>query len=590
MRLLLLATIALTSILVEPAGAGDWRTRAERTAFRETSPYEETIAYCRRLDAASPWIAYTTFGRSPEGRDLPLLVLSKDGATTPEAARRAGRPVVLIQNGIHAGEIAGKEASLALAREIAITRSLAPLLDRATILVVPIFNVDGHERSSPYNRINQNGPAEMGWRATAQNYNLNRDYMKLDAPEMRAMLALVDAWRPDLYLDNHVTDGADYQYDLLYTLDARGDVSPPVATWIASTFQPRVRPGLERAGRVVESYFELVDGKDVARGIVFPLLGPRFSNGYAALRNRPAILVETHMLKTFEQRVKAHFDLMVETLREINRDPSALLGAVRRADELSSSIAPGSPVALEYSIANRPARLTFRGNAYRHELSEVSGDVRVIYDVTPRDVELDAFSEVDPKTTVAAPRAYVVPRAWTDVVERLRLHGIRLERVLEPMTIDAERYRFENVSFAAQPFEGRHRATYTVRAERGPQRIAAGDVLVPLDQPLARLAIHLLEPQAPDSFAAWGFFSAVFEQKEYGEHYALEALAREMLARDAALRAEFERRLREDAAFRGSAEARLDFFYRRSPYWDARKDVYPVLRLVGAERPRTERF
>jgi len=586
---LAIALLSMSILASQTNAADDWRTRAERTGYRETSRYDETVAYCRRLDAASPWVTYTSFGRSPEGRDLPLLILSKDGAATADAARRSGRPVVLVQNGIHAGEIAGKEASLALAREIAVTKSLGGLLDHATLLVVPIFNVDGHERVSPYNRINQNGPAEMGWRTTAQNLNINRDYMKLDAPETRAMIALFNEWQPDVYIDNHVTDGADYQYDVAYTLDARGDTAPAVAEWIRGVFQPHVRPALEAGGHVVEAYFELVDGKDVSKGVVFPLLGPRYSNGYGALRNRPTILVETHMLKTFEQRVKAHYDLMVETLREVDRDPVALRAAVRAADEASSAIA-GREVAVAYALSRTPRRLTFRGNAYRHELSEISGDVRVIYEKAPRDLELDAFDGVDPTTTVVAPRAYLIPAAWTAVTERLKMHGVRLERLSDPVAVDVEVYRFEKATWSAQPFEGRHRPAFTVVSSRERREVPAGTIVVPTDQPLARLAVHLLEPQAPDSFAAWGFFDAVFEQKEYGEHYAVEALAREMLAKDPALKTEFERRLRTDDAFRADAAARLDFFYRRSPYWDERKDVYPVLRLMGAKPGRTAPF
>jgi hypothetical protein len=323
---LTLAVAALIPLLLPliANGAVDWRTVAERTGFRKTSTYDETVDYCRRLDAASPWIRLLTFGRSPEGRDLHLLVLSRDEAFTPEAARRTGQPVLLVQNGIHSGEIDGKEACLALAREIAITKSLEHLLDSAILLVVPIYNVDGHEFSTPYNRFNQKGPEEMGWRATAQHYNLNRDYLKADAPETRALLAMWEAWRPDLFVDTHVTDGADFQYDVLYTMESTGYVAPEIARYVEDVFQPHVRPAMERAGHVARPYFVLRDEKDLSKGISGFIFNPRFSNGWAALRNRPAILVETHMLKSFEVRIKATYDLLVETLREMNRAPGAL--------------------------------------------------------------------------------------------------------------------------------------------------------------------------------------------------------------------------------------------------------------------------
>jgi hypothetical protein len=581
----ILTLLAALTLHQAALGQADWQTRAELSGYRETSRYEEAVRYCSRLDEASTWATFTTFGTSPEGRSLPLLILSRDGVTTPEAARRVGKPVVLIQNGIHAGEIAGKEASLALAREIVVTRSLAALLDNATILIVPILNVDGHERFGPYNRINQNGPAEMGWRATAQNLNLNRDYIKADAPEMRALLALFNAWSPALYIDNHVTDGADFRYDLLYTIDSQAWVAPEIARWVEETFQPRVRPALEAKGHVVAPYFELRDTLDIAKGIETPFLGPRYSNGYGAIRNRPTILVETHMLKSFEARIAAHYDLMLETLREVNRDPSALVGAIRAADQATVALGgeydPSRRLGIGYTVDDTPTPIVLRGHEYRHELSEISGDVRVIYGSASRDIETVIFAKARETAAVSPPTAYVVPRAWSAVIERLRAHGLRLERLVKPVTGEFETYRLSQPSWAAEPFEGRHRASFQTEAVRERFTVPAGSVVVPLAQPGAKVAVHLLEPGAPDSLASWGFFDAIFETKEYGEHYMLEALAREMLEKDPTLRAEFQERLRADPAFRANPEARLGYFYERSPFRDARKGLYPVLRVTG---------
>ena len=251
----------------------DWRTTAERTDYKTTATFEETLAYCKRLEAASPIVHFASFGTSPEGRELPLLILSTDRAFTPEAARATKKPVVLVQNGIHSGEIDGNEACLALARDIAVTGERRSLLDHAILLIIPIYNVDGHAQSNPFNRINQDGPDEMGWRATGQNLNLNRDYMKVDAPETRAFLRLFNEWKPDLFIDNHVTDGADFQYDVLYTIESTGYVARPIADYVDRVFQPHVHPAMEHDGHVVESYFLLRDETDLAKGIermVFP--------------------------------------------------------------------------------------------------------------------------------------------------------------------------------------------------------------------------------------------------------------------------------------------------------------------------------
>jgi hypothetical protein len=581
----LLLAVALPLVLpLLVNGASDWRTAAEKSGFKTTSNYEDTVAFCRRLDEASPWIRYLTFGYSHEGRALPLLVLSRDGAFTPDAAHKTGKPIVLVQNGIHSGEIDGKEACFALTREIAITKSLEGLLDSAIVLVVPIYNVDGHEMATPFNRFNQKGPEEMGWRANAQNLNLNRDYLKADAPETRALLALWSSWRPDLFVDTHVTDGADFQYDVLYTMESTGYVAPEVARYVEEVFQPHVRPAMERGGHIVRPYFVLRTEKEPAKGLQGFIFSPRFSNGWAALWNRPAILVETHMLKSFEIRIKATYDLLVETLREVNRDPASLKSAVKAADEATSAIGatyePERRLPLRLKISDKARTERYRGVESRIEQSDVSGTTRVVYGSTPLDVDVQVYDNIEPASTVAPPLAYVVPPAWTAAIERLRAHGLKLERLEKAVAAEFETYRLRQPKWFQQPFEGHHPVSYLTVPVRERRTLPPGSVVVRLNQPGAKIATHLLEPDGPDSFAAWGFFDSAFEQKEYGEEYLVEHLAREMLAKDAELRKEFEAKLASDEAFRSNPAARLAFFYDRSPYLDRRIGAYPVVRIV----------
>jgi len=568
-------------------GADDpWQTTAERTGYHKTSTYDETIAYCKKLAAASPWVSYSTFGTSPQGRPLPLLVVSRDRAFTPEAARRSGKPIVLIQNGIHSGEIDGKEASLALVRDIAVKKQIASLVEHATVLVVPIFNVDGHERSGPYNRINQDGPDEMGWRSTAQGLNLNRDYMKADSPEMRAMLALFGAWSPDLYIDTHVTDGADFQYDVLFTVESSGYVARPVAEYVTGVLQPMVRPAVEKKGHIVESYFNLRDSADLSKGVERQVFTPRFSNGYGALRNRPVVLVETHMLKSFGVRVRATYDLLTELLVAVNAKPEALRNAVATADAGTTadgrSYDPARRETLRLELTDSSRKITFRGTAFTIAQSDVSGSSWISYGSTPQDVEIPLFDDVRPTVTVAPPLAYAVPPEWKTVIERLALHGLRTRVLSRPVTAEFETYRLTKPVWQAPSYEGRHPLRYSVEPVTEKRTLPAGSVIVPLDQPNARIAIHLLEPGAPDALAAWGFFDPIFEQKEYAEGYVLEKLARKMLAADPALKAEFEKRLETDAAFRENSRARLWFFYERSPYRDPTLGAYPVVRITQA--------
>ena len=251
----------------QPKTPPEWQTHAEKTNYRETPNYDETISYAKKLGAASPLIRYTSFGHSGEGRELPLLIASQGDTFTPGAARETGKAVVLIQACIHAGEPDGKDAGFALLRDIAITKTQAGLLDNVVVLFIPIYNTDGHERSSPYNRINQNGPTDMGWRATTTNQNLNRDYMKADTPETRAWLALWNEWNPDLFMDCHVTDGADYRYNITYHFEHHDGIAPSVLAWQRKVIDGKVFPATEEAGNVVSWYLEFADNRDFGKGI-----------------------------------------------------------------------------------------------------------------------------------------------------------------------------------------------------------------------------------------------------------------------------------------------------------------------------------
>jgi len=549
-------------------------TRAERTDFVETSRYEETLEYCRLLDKASPWIKVTRFGVSPEGRDLILVIASKDKAFDPAAASRTGKPVVLIQAGIHAGEIDGKDAGLILLREIAVTREREALLDHAIILFMPIYNVDGHERFGPYNRINQNGPKEMGWRVNARNLNLNRDYLKADATETRDWLKLFTSWWPDLTIDCHVTDGSDYRYDVTYIYDHGPNVPAPVAAWIDTAVTDRILPALAAAGHLTSPYIWPRDDTDPGAGLIqIPATPPRFAHGYTVLQNRPSFLIETHMLKSYDTRVKATLDTLVAWMEEVNRDPESLREAVRQADALASR--PG-PLAFDIRPAGPSRGEPFLGVEYRRELSAISGGMRVIYGDEPLTFEVQRQDGYEVTLSVDKPLAYIVPPAWTDAIERLRAHGVTLRRLTSAVTAPFDAYRLTAPAWTGTPFEGRHTAAFTTERVAGLTRtFPAGSVVVPMDQRSSAVAAGLLEPQAPDSLAFWGFFDTIFERKEYFEPYVLEKLAREMLDEDPDLRREFEKAL-ADPAFAGDRSRRLDFFYSRSPWHDDRMGLYPV--------------
>jgi murein tripeptide amidase MpaA len=577
-RLALLCAFTFAQTAAAPAQER-FVTRAEATDYRETPRYDETIDYLRVLEAGSRWVRLETFGTTPEGRPMYVVIVSKTRAFTPESVRREGKLVMLIQNAIHSGECDGKDACLALVRDLAVTRVRPELLDSVVLVIIPVYNIDGHEMMSPYNRINQNGPTEMGFRTTAQNYNLNRDYLKIDAPESRAFVKLWNRWQPDFFIDNHVTDGADFQYAVTYTITSHDNGAPGIRDWSNEWFIPVVTRKMAAWNEPIFPYV-ITRGTAPDSGVIDFVESPRFSTGYAATRNRPGLLVETHMLKDYRRRVTANYKIMLAVLELLHKSPGPLRVAVRGADSLAARGLSG-PMPLDFTRTGEADTVDFLGYPHRVRSSDISGGRLIEYDTArPVTLRVPYFSRMKTTDSATVPRAYLIGPQWTEVIERLRVHDVRMQRLRRPVTLPVERYRFDSVSWQRESFEGHHMVSYRATPFQDTVCFAAGTVVIPTAQPGVRLVMHALEPDAPDAFMRWGFFDTILEQKEYAESYAAEALAVRMLAEEPGLKAEFEARLAADSAFAASPRARWDFFYKRSMWAEPMLNVYPVARLV----------
>lgn len=561
----------------------DWRTSAEQSDYRKTPRYAETVAFAQKLDKASDLIVYQSFGVSGEGRDLPLLIASNDKTFTVETARKKGKAIILIQACIHAGESDGKDAGLALLRDIAITKTRADLLKNAVILFVPIYNVDGHENFNAFNRINQNGPDEMGFRSTTAGLNLNRDYMKADAPETRAFLQLWNLWKPDFFIDCHVTDGADFQYNLTYEFAHFQESSTFITDWMNDHFDGKIVPKVESEGNLLTHYVEFA-GREVTGGVATFIATPRFATGYTPLRNRAGLLIETHMLKPYKSRVRGTYDVLRYTIEEIGTNKASLFEANQKADaetvERGKTYDANRRFPLRIEVTDKSEPLNFKGIEYKLEDSAISGMKRIIYGTKPLNIRIPKFDEAKITASVAPPLYYIVPPQWKDAIEVLQAHGVNFQRLTKSLKIEVESYKFSDVKFAPASFENRVTVNFKANPIVETREFPAGSIVIPTAQETANVVIHLLEPNSPDSFVYWGFFNAIFEQKEYGEGYVLEKLAREMLAKDANLKKEFEAKLK-DETFAKNPRARLNFFYERSPYYiNQRVGFYPVGRVM----------
>jgi hypothetical protein len=560
----------------------DLATVAEKSQFRQTGRYAEVERLCAAY--ARVWsdaVRCTQFGRTPEGRPMLALVASRTGALTAQDARRKNLPVLLIQGGIHAGEIDGKDAGFLALRQL-LQGAAAPAALRSFVLVfVPVFNIDGHERFGRWNRPNQVGPEQMGWRATAQNINLNRDYIKADAPEMQAMLRLLQAWDPVLYVDLHVTDGAEFQHDVSNTLEPVYVGDPqlhPAALALLAGLNGKLT---EMGSLPLDFYPDFVDEDDPASGFAVGANTPRFSTGYWPLHNRFALLVETHSWKDYPTRVRVTRNAIVTLAQMIATQGRQWRAQTLEADKRAEQLG-GTDVAVDYENGPHVAMIDFRGYAYTRQPSPVSGGLATRYDPSqPQVWHIPLRDTVVPKIVVQAPRGgYLVPAAGAGwMAEKLALHGIHFERLTAARAdVDVQTFRATRVVYAKTSFEGHVTMTFEGGWQSERRSLQAGSLFVPVAQPNARLLLTLLEPRSPDSFAAWGFFMTAFEAKEYMEPYIAEQVGREMLARDPQVAAEFNRRLAADPEFAASPAARLEFFYRRHPSWDERLNLYPVYR------------
>ncbi len=560
-------------------------TVAEQSGWKRTGRYAEVESLCRAFPRAYPGkVRCDTLGTTPEGRPLLALVASADGTLTPAAAVKKNRPVVFFQGGIHAGEIDGKDAGFWLLRDVLAGSALPGVLQGVTAVFVPVFNVDGHERFGPNHRPNQVGPEEMGWRATAQNLNLNRDYVKADAPEMVALLKYLHAWDPLVYADLHVTDGAMFEPDVSVSVEPQKS-GPRALRALGVKLREELFTELESQGhQPLEFYPSFRENDDPASGFAYGVAPPRFSHVYWSVHHRFGVLVETHSWKPYAQRVKATRNVVAGLLRLVARDGAALRAAAKAADaEGASGKVREVVLAWENTEQSRP--LAFRGYAYERGTSEVSGQPWIRYDDSkPQVWNVPYFADIRPALTTALPSGgYLVPPAHAaKVAEKLTVHGLRFQRLTRDVpAAEAEQFRATDAKWSPQSVEGHQTLAVKGAWEKGTHALPAGTLYVPVAQPNVELVAHLLEPMAPDSLVSWGFFSPPIEQKEYIEDYVLEPFARELLAEDAAVKAEWEAKLK-DATFVKDPRARLRFFYERHPARDMRLRVYPVLRAPAA--------
>lgn len=584
LRNTLLGLCILLPALVQSATA-PLQTTAEKSGFIKTGRYDEVIQLCNDFQKAYPKaVRCMEFGRTPENRPMLALLASRSGVLNAKDAKAKKIPVLLIQGGIHAGEIDGKDAGFLALREALDAPEDKNWLKQQVLVFVPVFNIDGHERFAAWNRPNQRGPEQMGWRTTAQNFNLNRDYVKADSPEMQSMLRLVNEWDPIVYIDLHVTDGAKFRHDVSIQIEpVNGGDSELRRAGLA--LKNGVLAELESKGSLPLGFYPSFNiNDDPSSGFTDGVAPPRFSTGYFYLRNRFGMLVETHSWKDYPTRVRITHDTINSMLRLTAEHGREWQTIAEQADARSRAKI-GQKETLDYTVTDKVRTIDFLGYEYSRTLSDVSGQLMTHYDESkPQLWKLPLKDDIIAGQSETMPAAYIVPPAYAAFVSaKLKQHGIEFSTLDKTIAkANTETFRADTAKQASQSVESHQRLTVTGEWKAEPTDIKSGSLYIPLNQAKSKLIMALFEAKAPDSLLGWGFFNNSFEQKEYMEDYVAEEIAREMMAKDPAVAAAFKKKVAEDAEFAKDPQARLNFFYRLHTSWDEEFNKYPVMRLREA--------
>ena len=541
--------------------------------------YEELLSAYQLLSDEHESASLMSYGPTDSGRSLHLFVISGDGDFSPLSLREKNRRIVMINNGIHPGEPCGIDASLKLADDILNERYEFPgMLENTVVCIVPVFNVGGMLNRSPFHRANQNGPVEHGFRANAQNQDLNRDFIKMDAMNTWSFVRIFREWDPDVFIDTHATNGADYPYVMTIIPTRHEKLHPELGEFFRNKMTPHLFSVLLGTPYEITPYVQTRRG-NIVNGIVGFMDSPRYTTGYSSLFNTLGFITEAHMLKPFSDRVLATWNFIYETLKFTNEHAEEI-GELRK--NAKKEILNKKDYVVQWRLDTTKAdSFLFKGYEQGMITGRVTGLQRIIYDQSRSySKKIPYFNDYTPSLSVEKPDYYIIPQAWREVVNRLDNNGVAMKRFLKDTTLFAEVYYIESYNTSSRPNNGRFsHSNISVRKELQPISILQGDVLIETIQETNHLIVQTLEPQAADSYFSWNFFDAILSRKEYFSPWLFEDYAEEFLASNPEIREDFENRRKNDESFASSAYAQLNFIYERSPFAEISYLRVPVYRL-----------
>lgn len=571
-----IVVLILTSCTNKEKTTVDFTTLFEKSEGKQTPEYKEVISYYKALDDTYENIQLEVLGQTDSGNPLHLVSFNSNKNSIYRPLDN--QVVLLVNNGIHPGESDGIDASMMLMRDLAQGNIQIP--ENVIVSVIPIYNIGGSLNRNSHSRTNQNGPEVYGFRGNARNFDLNRDFIKTDTKNARSFNALLSKLNPDIFIDNHVSNGADYQYTLTHLFSQHNKLGGDLGDYLHHTLMPRLEDSLATKNWDITPYVNVFN-RTPESGFSQFLDNPRYSTGYTSLHNVLGMMVETHMLKPYKDRVYGTYELMSSMINIINEQASTIKDL--RAATMERFKA-GDSYPIGWTIdSSQTSTLNFKGYEGKYEPSQITGAMRLKYDKSaPFTKPVTYYNYFKPTQSISIPEYYIVPQGLWPVIERLELNGIQMDLVSKDTTLTAQVYTIKDYQTGRRPYEGHYPHYSTQVSSRTEQvTISGGAYFIPTNQRAVRYLLETLEPAAVDSFFNWNFFDTILQQKEGFSPYVWEDLALEFLSKNPNIKAAFEEKKLNEPNFAANWYAQLDWLHKQSPYYEAAHLRYPIYRVGG---------
>jgi len=552
-------------------------TSFEQSKGTESPTYPEIIDWWKRLDEKSGKVKMLTMGMTDAGFPLHLIVVSNNGDYNFSNIRKNNKRIILINNGIHPGEPDGIDASMLLARDVVTATYKIP--DNIVLAIIPVYNIGGCLNRSVNYRIDQNGPIEKGFRGNSQNLDLNRDFIKCDSKDARAFAEIFHLTDPDVFVDNHVSNGADYQHVMTLLTSQHNRLGGIMGEFINKQFEPGLFALMKEKNYDLVPYVN-IHGESPDKGWSEFWDSPRYGSGFASLWHTFSFVPESHMLKPYDQRVKATYTLM-QCFIEFTSKNSSDINKTR--EQAKSSVKTQTQFPLSWELdKSKSSVITYKGYQAAYKPSDVSGLSRLYYDRRkPFEIKVPFFNQYAAQTFIQKPKAYIIPQGWWKVIELLKLNKVEMTRFKKDTSIEVEVYLIENYKSSATQYEMHHsNRNVTISSSVQKMNFRKGDYFIAMNQLANRFLIETLEPQAEDSYFTWNFFDAILGQKEGFSSYSFEDIAADYLKKNPELQRKLEQQRITDTAFAKNGEAQLNFVFQNSSYFEPVNMRYPVYRVL----------